>query len=121
MERKNPKTSIEAYKSLTPEMLSSHQGKILKALAELGKANYEIIANKIKLERHAVGRRLSELERSGLVHKVGTTSKTKSGRNAYDYTLTFQIQTDRELQEFWDKYQNGDFDKPGGLVQAELF
>lgn len=90
MSDKLPSTSIEAYKKVTPEMLQGHYGKILKALKILGTANYEKIANAVGLDKHQVGRRLSEMEEEGRkwVHKPGTTSLTKSGRKAFDYSLT---------------------------------
>ena len=83
-----PSTSIEAYKKVTPEMLQGHYGKILQALKILGTANYEKIATHVGLDRHAVGRRLKEMEEKQWVHKPGTKSKTKSERNAFDYSLT---------------------------------
>lgn len=88
MNKKLPSTSIEAYHQVTPEMLQGHYGKILAALKKLGVANYETIASSVNLERHAVGRRLKEMEIKQWVHKPGTTSPTKSGRKAFNYSLT---------------------------------
>lgn len=85
--RKLPDTSIEAYDKKLDTILSDHK-KIIAALQVLGKANYEAIANKAKMDRHAVGRRLKELEIDEKVFKPGSKTKTKRDRLAYDYQLT---------------------------------
>lgn len=85
-----PVTSIEAYKSITPEMLLSHHGKILLALKELGSGMYEEIAVKTGLERHSVARRLKELQYFSpqpLIYNTGEKRKTSTGRNAFVYKL----------------------------------
>jgi predicted ArsR family transcriptional regulator len=88
MKKQLPQTSYDAYHQVTPEMLQGHYGKILAALKKLGTANYETIASNVNLDRHAVGRRLKEMEIKQWVHKPGTTSPTKSGRKAFNYSLT---------------------------------
>lgn len=84
---KLPVTSIAAYKQAVPEMKAEHYRKIINALKELGSANYERIAEKAGLDRHQVGRRLSELERDQKVFKPGIQTLTKSGRKAFNYSL----------------------------------
>lgn len=88
MKRKLPDTSLDANKRATLEMREGHYKKIKDALSVLGKANYEKIADYVGLDRHAVGRRVSEMERLEFIYKPGTKSSTKSGRQAYDYCLT---------------------------------
>lgn len=83
-----PSTSKEAYKLAKLGLIDSHKQKILEALAVVGIANYEVIAAKAGIEKHACMRRLSELEREQKVYKPGTKSKTKTDRQAYDYALT---------------------------------
>jgi hypothetical protein len=85
---KVPSTSRAAYEQAKNGLISSHQEKIKEALGVLGVANYEVIAAKCGLERHAVGRRLSEMEALQIVYKPGTKSKTKTGRDSYNYCLT---------------------------------
>lgn len=88
-ERPNlPSTSKDAYKKVSPDMLNSHHGKIISCLKKIKKGNYEKIAANTRLDKHAVGRRLSELERMGTVYKPGTKSPTSTGRDAFDYKLT---------------------------------
>lgn len=88
MKKKLPETSLEAWNQVHPKMLSQHHGKIIAALKDLGAANYEKIAQKVSLDRHQVGRRLSELEMKQLVYKNGEKSATNSGRKAFVYRLT---------------------------------
>ena len=83
-ERKLPDTSISAYKQ-SKELSKAHRAKILEALIELGSATYEEISVKTGIESHGVGRRLSELERDGKIHKTGEKRPTKSSRNANCY------------------------------------
>lgn len=88
MKKKNvPDTSKKAYKQ-ADELIPQHHKKIIAALRKIEKGNYEKIAEASGLDRHAVGRRLSELEGKQLVFRVGSKSKTKAGRDAYDYELT---------------------------------
>lgn len=87
MKKKLPETSLEANRMATEEMRNNHRSKIIKALQVLGSANYEQIATYLTLEPHAVGRRMKELEGMDIVFKPGPKHPTKSGRNAYLYTL----------------------------------
>lgn len=91
-----PTTSLDAYKSLTPEMLSKHYGKIIQALRDIESGIYEEIADKTGLERHKVARRLSELERLSVIYKPGEKKPTSTGRSAFVYKLvpTEPIQTE---------------------------
>jgi predicted ArsR family transcriptional regulator len=96
--RKNPKTSTDAYRSVSIEMLNNHHGKIIKALKELGCGIYEEIASHLTMEKNQVSRRLVELERMELVWKPGATKPTKSGRKAYVYQLTGNFpKTEKQL------------------------
>lgn len=85
--RKLPVTSIAAYKQATTEMKAEHCAKIVKALKELGSANYEVIADKAGLKPTQVGRRMIDLERDQKVFKPGIQTLTKSGRKAFNYCL----------------------------------
>lgn len=100
MKRNLPDTSHAANKAATLEMRQGHYKKIIDALSKLGVANYEKIADYIGLDRHAVGRRVSEMEGLQLIYKPGTKSFTKSHRQAYDYCLTGQgmPKTDNEVK-----------------------
>lgn len=87
MKKELPETSLEANRMATEEMRNNHRSKIIKALQVLGSANYEQIATYLTLEPHAVGRRMKELVLMDIVFKPGTKLPTKSGRDAYVYTL----------------------------------
>lgn len=118
--RKNPETSHEAYAKVTPSMLTNHHSKIIKALEVLGTATYEQISSFITIEPHAVGRRMKELEVMGIVYKPGTKWPTKSGRNAYQYTLQ---ESGKIVTKVTEKSLPGesisDFSKK--LIQPSLF
>ncbi len=85
--KKLPDTSLAAYEQAKP-MINPHHEKILSALSVIGKSIYEKIADHLKMDKHQIGRRLSELESMQLVHKPGTKGVTKTGRSAYEYELT---------------------------------
>jgi len=98
MKQKVPSTSKAAYDRAKLGMIESHHEKILAALQVLGTVNYEAIANHLNMDRHAVGRRLSELEKDQKVFKPGTKSKTKSGCMAMNYSLTKPSATENEFK-----------------------
>lgn len=104
MTTKLPDTSIEAYESVSVEMLADHHRKIVNALSVLGNANYEKIATLMGMEPHAVGRRLKELLEMELIYKTENKSLTKSGRKAYDYCLTGRgmPKTDEQVKEAYN-------------------
>lgn len=87
-ERNLPDTSHEAYRKLkSTDERERHHAKIIEALQVIGMANYERIAAASGLEKHQVGRRLSELERDGKVYKSGVKLPTSNNVNAYAYQL----------------------------------
>ena len=88
MSNKLPDTSIEAYHSMTDDLLSDHHKKIINALTILKKATAEEIAAYLGWDdKSRSSRRMSELERDQIVYKPGEKKKTKYGRNAYVYEL----------------------------------
>lgn len=88
MERKNPSTSIEAYRSMTSDLIQKDHAKILNALEQLGSAIYEEIAKHLNwIDKNKVSRRLKELEGLQMIYKTGEKRTTTSNRNAYVYKL----------------------------------
>lgn len=88
MEKKLPDTSHEAYKKMSNEILSNHHQLIVNALNVLKKATYEEIAAYLNWDdKNRAARRLSELERNQIIYKPGEKKTTKTGRNAYVYSL----------------------------------
>lgn len=71
-------------------MREDHHAKIIAALTELRVANYEQLGAKTGLDKIAIARRLSELERAQIIYKPGLKSNTSSGRQAFNYSLTNQ-------------------------------
>lgn len=94
--RKLPDTSHAANKAATEEMRRTHYGKIISALKVLGSGIYEQIADYCGMDKHQVGRRLSEMEGLQLVWKPGAKKPTKSNRMAYVYQLTGDSQPKTE-------------------------
>lgn len=82
-----PSTSKDAYESIKGEMQQNHYTKILSALELVECAIYEDIASLTGMERHQVGRRLSELEGQNKVYRTGIKKPTSTGRLAYCYSL----------------------------------
>jgi hypothetical protein len=119
-----PDTSKSAFKQAKEQFIFDHKQKIRAALAILGVANYEVIAAKAKLERHCVGRRLSELEAEGIIYKPGTKSKTKTNRLAYDYCLTTDNTVRTETKNLYKKGQTSAAEFASAVIQltqAKLF
>lgn len=131
MERTNPSTSIEAFKSVNGKMLADHYQKILGALKRLNLAIYEEIAVECGFpDKNQVSRRLKELEGLELVYKPGTKKATSTGRMAFQYALRY---SDTVLPPKENHYREGvttaaDFaseliakTKHQKLIQQDLF
>ena len=88
MGRKNPSTSIDAYKQLTPEKLRKDYQGVINALAVIQIGNSEEIAKQMKVSSDKARKRLSELEGMGLIFKPGVKHKMKSGSMGFAYQLT---------------------------------
>lgn len=101
MERNNPQTSIDAFKSVNGKMLAEHYQKILRALNGLKLAIYEEIAIECGFpDKNQVSRRLKELEGMELVYKPGTKKPTSTGRQAYQYSLRSPETIVPEMEKF---------------------
>lgn len=88
MERTNPQTSLDAWRSMDGKILADHYCKILTALDLLGTGIYEEIATQVGFtDKNQVSRRLAELERMELVYKTGEKGLTKSNRQAFKYKI----------------------------------
>lgn len=101
MERTNPQTSLDAWRSMDGKILADHYCKILTALDLLGTAVYEEIATQAGFtDKTQVSRRLAELERMELVYKTGDKGLTKSNRQAYKYKIRTQFTIVPEIEKF---------------------
>lgn len=130
MERNNPQTSIDAYKSINGKILAEHYQKILSSLKRLNLATYEELATDIGFnDKNQVSRRLKEMEGLELVYKPGTKKNTSSGRGAYQYAIR-TTETKVPTLERHDTTETSAADiacsiiaktKQGKLKQQELF
>lgn len=117
--RKLSDTSLAAHKQVHPTMKANHHGKIMSAMRLLNKpSSMEQIAAKAKMEYAQIHKRMSELEREGLVAKEGKGT-TKSGRSCYLYSIVRQsTMTDEECTQFWKELQS---EQPSPkIIQATL-
>lgn len=122
MERNNPTTSLAAYRSLTPEMMDKHYGKIISAL-KLAKNGliYEQIAAQIKLDKHQVGRRTSELERMQVIYKTGEKRNTSTNRPAFVYKLVENGEQSAEPERMMKGESIADISRKINSIQPTLF
>ena len=81
----DPITSFLAADSVHT-FASQHSAAILQCLA-LGPAGKDGIAAHIGLDGHQIGKRLTELEREGLVMLTGAKVQSKSGRLEREWRL----------------------------------
>lgn len=88
MSHKITETSLAAYRSLDPTKLSETKRQILYALSQLFVATHEEVAAFMKVDRSVVWKRMSELERDGMIFKPGIKKALRSGRAGFCYQLT---------------------------------
>lgn len=88
MAKKTPETSKEAYRSLDPDKIREIYQLILFSLSQLGEATFEEIAASLKVSKDRVWKRLSELNKEGLIYRPGNKRMLKSGRSGYTWMLT---------------------------------
>lgn len=81
---KDPITSFEAADSIK-KTASEHYEKIVKALKEHGPMGKDGIAEKTRLDGNQVARRLSELEKMGLITLTGFKVKSNTGRSEREW------------------------------------
>jgi len=120
-ERKNPETSLEAYRSLDIQQLNETYRLILGALGELGEGTFEDIAAKMKVDKSRVWKRMSELERMELVYRPGNKRLLKSGRNGYTWMLRNSVLPKTNEQLLVYKIQEEKEPTKPILTQATLF
>lgn len=114
-----PSTSLEAYAAVSPEMLTNHHKCILVALNVLKSGTYEQIAEAVAMEKHQIGRRISEMERMGIIYKPGEKRLTSTGRNAFVYKIVENGEKSVEMEKSLPGLSVGDLAKP--LIQKSLF
>ena len=81
---KDPITSFEAAESVK-DVAKMHQEVIVAGLQRFGPMGKDKIANTTGLQSHQVSRRLSELEKMGVIELTGNQVKSNSGRNEREW------------------------------------
>jgi predicted ArsR family transcriptional regulator len=85
--RKHCDTSADALASIKSEDMKRLYRRIIEALKILGQGSSQQIAAYLTLEDDVVRKRLSELERFGIIYKPGHKVPTKKGRDSYVWQL----------------------------------
>lgn len=103
--RKHCETSKEAYLSLEPEKIQQIYTDIMKALSVIGEGTFEDIASNLKIDKSRVWKRLSEMQKNGMIFNTGRKKLLKSNRNGFTWMLTQNNtpKTDKEENKFRDK------------------
>lgn len=110
--KKQPETSEAAYRSLDPDKLNERYTKILAALGRIKEGTFEQIAKEAKLEDKVVWKRLSELEKNGLIYRPGNKRKLRSGRDGFTWMLTGAVTEEMQNRErSLDGKSVGDYSK----------
>ena len=82
----DPETSFQAAESIKP-VAPKHYSIILDCLQENGALGKDGIASLTNLESNQVSRRLSEMEKIGLIRLTGKTVRSNSGRYEREWTV----------------------------------
>lgn len=106
MKRKNPETSVTAFRSLKIEEVNETYREILVALGELGKGTMEDISAHMKCSRDRVWKRLSELCKMELIYRPGTKKMLKSGKMGYEWMRT-NGEPKTDIQHNIEKFPSG--------------
>jgi len=77
-------TSFQAADSIK-DIAKVHQGVIVAGLQRFGPMGKDQISNQTGLQPNQVSRRLSELEKMGLIELTGQTVKSNSGRQEREW------------------------------------
>lgn len=80
----DPATSHQAAAQAV-ELAAKHHRIILQCLREHGPSGKDAIASRTQLDGVAVCRRLSEMERAGLIVPTGKTVKSTAGRSEREW------------------------------------
>lgn len=85
---KKPETSLEAYRSLKPDKIQQIYTDIIRALSVIGEGTFEDIASWLKIDKSRVWKRLSEMQKLGMIYNTGRKKLLKSNRNGFTWMLT---------------------------------
>lgn len=97
--RKNPPTSNDALRSLSPAHLAEVYVNILFALKHIEEGTQENIASFLGVPPDTIWKRLPELVKAGKIYKPGNKRPLKSGRNGFTYRLTSPSESTEPITE----------------------
>lgn len=87
-------TSIEAARSLSPQVLNDQQRQVLEAITALGEATDEDVEHRTGMKHQSASARRGELATiKRLIVSTGRTKKTSSGRPATLWRLRVESDT----------------------------
>jgi hypothetical protein len=109
--RKNPETSLEAYRGLDPQRMNQTYRAIVDALLVIGKGNYETIAVQAEMPEAKIWKRMGEAAKMGLIHNTGETIKTKNGYKSYLFAIGPAPETVQKKQRVMKGKTVSDFSK----------
>jgi predicted transcriptional regulator len=119
--KRPPETSIDARNSLRPEDLADIYQKILKGLERLGTASNEQLASYLTIEHSRIWKRVSELNKMGLIFRPGHKVPTKTGRQSFVWQLcSAGVKTDRENKKL-DGPSVVDYTRTIASIQKNMF
>lgn len=117
--RKNPDTSIAAYRKLDPLRLAKTYLQIVESLKVIGEGNFEAIAEQAGVKPEKVWKRLSELVRSGIIYRTDNTVMTKNKCNAHTYKICDGEKPDSKIEKAISGKSIADYSRY--FVQKKLF
>lgn len=85
--RKQPETSLEAFRSLDVVQLTEIHQKILWALGQLKEATFEEIALCLRVPKERIWKRMSELAKAEKIYRPGNKRSLQSGRQGFTWML----------------------------------
>lgn len=116
-----PDTSKSAYKQAQKGMIDNHKQKIIAAFEKLGESTADQIAQYLGMDHSQVNRRFVELSRDDKIINTNRKKQTRSGRDAYIWTLNVAgAKTDNEAKEgnIYKKGQKTSTDFSKELIEA---
>lgn len=107
MKRKNPDTSLSAYKSAKLGLIEGHKKIILAAFERLGSATADQIAEYTGMDHVQINRRFVDLANDEKIYNTQLKKPTRRGRDAFIWCLTAgrkiekpSIKEERSMHEF---------------------
>lgn len=94
-----PETSLAAFRSLDPVQMAEIYQRILWSLGQIGEGTFEQIAVSLRLPKERVWKRLSELQKQGLIFRPGNKWPLSSGRLGYTWKLVVNGNENHKITE----------------------